>query len=194
MEDNGRATTSFMRQLKRMFDEVPDVVWWDRGAIVIGDRDALERVLPQYYRTSKFSSFQRQLNNFGYHRSYDRGNNWRGVCYCKVVGAPATDNVEDLLALRPLVRRKKRRADDDDDSDDMLPKRQHVLMPKPYWPHDNPQLAYLQPHVHFRPPTNDPNYAPSNHNDVGPSLTESLAEAARCLLSMGDSRLLAQTS
>lgn len=179
MEDNGRATTSFMRQLKRMFDEVPDVVWWDRGAIVIGDRDALERVLPQYYRTSKFSSFQRQLNNFGYHRSYDRGNNWRGVCYCKVVGAPATDNVEDLLALRPLVRRKKRRADDDDDSDDMLPKRQHVLMPT-YWDHS----AYL----HFRPPAH--NYAPSN--DV--ALTESLAEAARCLLSMGDSRLLAQTS
>lgn len=104
-----------MRQLLKMFEEVPDIVWWDRGAIVIGDREALESILPRYYRTSKFSSFQRQLNNFGYHRSYDRGNNWRGVCYCKVVGEPASTDINCLLGLRPLVRRTKKMLRGDDD-------------------------------------------------------------------------------
>lgn len=41
MEGNGRATTAFMRQLKKMFEEVPDIVW-DRGAIIIPDPAKLE--------------------------------------------------------------------------------------------------------------------------------------------------------
>ena len=117
MEGKGRATTAFMRQLTRMFEERSEDIMWDNGTIVIPDPARLEKVLPRYYKTSKFSSFQRQLNNFGYHRSYtanervgatgDRSKA-RGVCYHKVAGAPASVDVQGLLSLRPLVRRKKR--------------------------------------------------------------------------------------
>jgi len=119
MEGKGRATTAFMRQLTRMFEERSEDIMWDAGTIIIPDPARLEKVLPRYYKTSKFSSFQRQLNNFGYHRSYtanervgsggDRSKA-RGVCYHKVAGAPASVDVTGLLSLRPLVRRKKREA------------------------------------------------------------------------------------
>ena len=114
---SARATTQFMKQLKKMFEEIPDIIW-DRGAIIIPDPAKLEKALPKYYKTSKFSSFQRQLNNFGYHRSYatnervDRSKS-RGVCYQKVAGAPPSVDIDGLLSLRPLVRRKKRPLDDD---------------------------------------------------------------------------------
>ncbi|KAJ8606510.1 hypothetical protein CTAYLR_005912 [Chrysophaeum taylorii] len=169
MEDNGRATTSFMRQLKKMFEEVPEIVWWDRGAIVIGDRDALEGVLPRYYRTCKFSSFQRQLNNFGYHRSYDRGNNWRGVCYCKVVGAPASEDVEDLLSLRPLVRRKKR---------EPIARKRLLCVDKAF----DKVARYRQQHYLADDGLQQPDeVALAGVNDA-------LAHAARCLLAMNELR------
>lgn len=178
MDDSGvRATTSFMRQLKKMFEEVPHIVWWDRGAIVIGDRAALERVLPRYYRTSKFSSFQRQLNNFGYHRSYDRGNNWRGVCYCKVVGEPASDDVDCLLSLRPLVRRTKKRHDEDDER---AVKRPAVWQANDEWI-DSRQVASAC--AAFDQPASPTPCKENFDDDV--LLTPSLAAAAHCLLSMG---------
>ena len=110
MEGKGRAATAFMRGLTRMFEERSEDIMWDAGTIIIPDRARLEKVLPSYYKMSKFSSFQRQLNNFGwYQRSSDNERVWnggdrskaRGVCYHKVAGAPASVDIQGLLYLRP---------------------------------------------------------------------------------------------
>ncbi|KAJ8600533.1 hypothetical protein CTAYLR_010426 [Chrysophaeum taylorii] len=122
--DASRSETSFMRSLVRMFERETDI-FWDRGTIVIRDPSRLEKVLPQYYRTSKFSSFQRQLNNFGYHRAHDSfGGEVSGVRYHKVVGSPASSDVRDLLSLRPLMRRSKKR-DVPKENDDLVDHRKN---------------------------------------------------------------------
>ena len=89
----------------RRFDE--------NGILVIPSPPDLEKLLPNYYRTAKLASFQRQLNNFGYHRvgwtPARGGSPQQGLKYHKVVGE-ATTRTESLLELRPLSRRKRERA------------------------------------------------------------------------------------
>ena len=58
-----------MRQLVQLISDHPDVISFDEnGILVIPSPPDLEKLLPNYYRTAKLASFQRQLNNFGYHR------------------------------------------------------------------------------------------------------------------------------
>ncbi|KAJ8604980.1 hypothetical protein CTAYLR_006892 [Chrysophaeum taylorii] len=193
MEGNGRATTAFMRQLKKMFEEIPDIIW-DRGAIIIPDPAKLEKALPRYYKTAKFSSFQRQLNNFGYHRSYtsrdrlDR-NKSRGVCYHKVAGAPACTDLDGLLALRPLVRRKKREMLED--ADGAPPRRRPALSPAILNRDDDDLRCLPFPPRQHSQIENDP--AANDHSPAGGGDDMlSLADAAKCLLSMNDACALLQ--
>eukprot|EP00633_Aureoumbra_lagunensis_P001626 CAMPEP_0197294358 /NCGR_PEP_ID=MMETSP0890-20130614/32192_1 /TAXON_ID=44058 ORGANISM="Aureoumbra lagunensis, Strain CCMP1510" /NCGR_SAMPLE_ID=MMETSP0890 /ASSEMBLY_ACC=CAM_ASM_000533 /LENGTH=217 /DNA_ID=CAMNT_0042769731 /DNA_START=151 /DNA_END=804 /DNA_ORIENTATION=- len=95
-----------------MLREENECIFFDQGCLVIPSPLELEKNLPKYYRTSKFSSFQRQLNNFGYHRTQaqqsltygDSPRNVRGVRYHKVSGSPPVMNIDELLFLRPLAR------------------------------------------------------------------------------------------
>ena len=135
----GRKSTSFMRQLVQLISDHPDVISFgaasknstrrrltghahaehasrrfdENGILVIPSPPDLEKLLPNYYRTAKLASFQRQLNNFGYHRvgwTPARGQaQAQGLKYHKVVGE-ATTRTESLLELRPLSRRKRERA------------------------------------------------------------------------------------
>ena len=103
-----------MRQLVQLISDHPDVISFDEnGILCIPSPPDLEKLLPNYYRTAKLASFQRQLNNFGYHRvgwTPARGQAQpQGLKYHKVVGE-ATTRTESLLELRPLSRRKRERA------------------------------------------------------------------------------------
>ncbi|KAH8059392.1 hypothetical protein JL722_5418 [Aureococcus anophagefferens] len=79
-----------------------DVICFEGGDIIIPSTAALEERLGDYYKSAKYQSFQRQLNNFGYKQDLLSG----GVRYRKVTGGETVTTVEDLLSLRPLPRRK----------------------------------------------------------------------------------------
>ena len=88
----------FVAQLKRMIEERPEIIRWRRGDIVIPDPAALERNLSKYYKHSKYASFQRQLNNFGYRRRFVD----QQAAETVYERAGASENLDDLLALRPV--------------------------------------------------------------------------------------------
>ena len=66
---------------------------------MIPDPAALERNLSKYYKHSKYASFQRQLNNFGYRRTFALGGDAAETVYER---QGASENLDDLLALRPV--------------------------------------------------------------------------------------------
>jgi len=60
----------FVVKLYQMFSELPpELIAWQSGRIEIpGPATKLQDALPKYFRHGKFTSFQRQLNNFGFHK------------------------------------------------------------------------------------------------------------------------------
>jgi hypothetical protein len=59
----------FVIKLYQMLQEQKEVLTWDPdGGIIIHDRQRLEASLSIYFRHNRFTSFQRQLNNFGFHK------------------------------------------------------------------------------------------------------------------------------
>lgn len=73
-----RRVTKFLTQLYTMLEENKHsdcIVWSEDGRhFTVSDPSALEtKVLPSYFKSSKFSSFQRQLNYFGFRKEKRRG-------------------------------------------------------------------------------------------------------------------------
>ena len=75
----------------------------EEGCVVIPSPTALEGILGKYYRHSKYASFQRQLNNFGFHRQAGAG----VTIYRRSPEAGGRiDSVDAILGIRHVVRRK----------------------------------------------------------------------------------------
>ena len=74
IDRRGATLPDFLVKLLTMVgDEAPDLISWTGGKLYIHDPVALERKMSVYFRHSNFSSFQRQLNNFGFRKVEGKG-------------------------------------------------------------------------------------------------------------------------
>ena len=93
IDRRGATPPDFLVKLLTMVgDEAPDLISWTGGKLYIHDPVALERKMSVYFRHSNFSSFQRQLNNFGFRKVEGKG---------KL--APCMYMHDDLVQTRRLV-------------------------------------------------------------------------------------------
>ena len=90
----------FLYQLTKMLmDDNSEIIEWSDGRIKVHYPDRLEaEVLHKYFRHSKFASFQRQLNYFGFRKIAGKGK----MSPCSYVNEAATSDIRSLL----LIKRK----------------------------------------------------------------------------------------
>ena len=86
------------------------------GKIVVLDPESLqEDILGNYYRHSKYASFQRQLNYFGFKKRLHNGKKGK-LSPCSYIHQGLTADVESLLGLKRRPPAKKRSSSDESDS------------------------------------------------------------------------------
>jgi hypothetical protein len=90
----------FLYQLTKMLtDDNSEIIEWVDGRIKVHHPERLEGdVLHKYFRHSKFASFQRQLNYFGFRKIAGKGK----MSPCSYVNESATSDIRSLL----LIKRK----------------------------------------------------------------------------------------
>ena len=103
------APLPFAKALHKILGDAPQLIRLDaeEGCIVIPSPSALEGILGKYYRHSKYASFTRQLNNFGFDRDPGAG----VTIYRRSPEAGGRiDSVDAILGIRHVVKKKKLRA------------------------------------------------------------------------------------
>eukprot|EP00542_Grammatophora_oceanica_P022765 CAMPEP_0194027156 /NCGR_PEP_ID=MMETSP0009_2-20130614/1358_1 /TAXON_ID=210454 /ORGANISM="Grammatophora oceanica, Strain CCMP 410" /LENGTH=647 /DNA_ID=CAMNT_0038666117 /DNA_START=112 /DNA_END=2055 /DNA_ORIENTATION=- len=102
--DNGANGTphhpiaEFLYQLTKMLtDDNNEIIEWVNGRIKVHHPERLEgEVLHKYFRHSKFASFQRQLNYFGFRKIAGKGK----MSPCAYVNEAATSDIRSLLTIK----------------------------------------------------------------------------------------------
>lgn len=88
----------FLYQLIKMLeDDNSEIIEWADGRIKVHHPQRLEaEVLSRYFRHSKFASFQRQLNYFGFRKIAGKGK----MSPCSYVNDAATSDIRSLLTIK----------------------------------------------------------------------------------------------
>ena len=88
----------FLYQLTKMLtDDNSEIIEWVDGRIKVHHPERLEsEVLHKYFRHSKFASFQRQLNYFGFRKIAGKGK----MSPCSYVNENATSDIRSLLVIK----------------------------------------------------------------------------------------------
>ena len=88
----------FLYQLTKMLtDDNSEMIEWRSGRIHVHDPQKLaDEVLDKYFRHSKYSSFQRQLNYFGFRKIAGKGK----MSPCHYVNEAATEDIRSLLFIK----------------------------------------------------------------------------------------------
>ena len=97
----------FLYHVTRMLQETGNshLIEWDEGKIFVHDPTRLEaEVLGNYFRHSKYSSFQRQLNYFGFNKQSCK----RRMSPCSYTNDRTTKDLSSLLSLKRKSVKKKR--------------------------------------------------------------------------------------
>ncbi|KAJ8600726.1 hypothetical protein CTAYLR_003948 [Chrysophaeum taylorii] len=89
-----------MPKLVSIIQDHPTLIRFEENSIVIPNPRRLEAVLDRYFRHRQYSSFQRQLNNFGFNK-IEKSSSPLNTTYVKVRGA-CVSQVSDLLHLKRI--------------------------------------------------------------------------------------------
>ena len=111
-----RPVPEFLYHLTRMLREPSShrLIEWDAGRILVHDPVRLEsEVLGKYYRHSKYSSFQRQLNYFGFKKISGK----RKMSPCSYTNDNVTESLDSLIRLRRKPVKKHRPARPSEDGE-----------------------------------------------------------------------------
>jgi len=98
IETNSNTVAEFLFQLTKMLtDNNKEIIEWTNGKIEVHNPHKLaSEVLHKYFRHSKFASFQRQLNYFGFRKLAGKGK----MSPCSYVNEATTMDYKSILAIK----------------------------------------------------------------------------------------------